>query len=176
MSQLAPLEQVLDRFLRDVTVALPDVFAAVAVLILAAVAIKLLGWVLRRFLERTLAEEDVVYRQFVLTIVLGLLWFGVILTVLSMLGLTVVAASLGTSTGFLALGVAYALSGMLEDAVAGVYLLRDPDFNAGDTVTAGGITGDVMAIELRKTRFAVGDSTVVTANAAIEQSWERHAE
>jgi len=113
---------------------------------------------------------------FVVTVVAGFLWFGVILSFLSIVGLPLIAASLGTATGFVALGVAYALSGMIEDAVAGMYLLRDPDFSPGDTVTAADVTGEVLAIELRKTRIAVDGSTVVKANGAIEKSWTKHDE
>lgn len=80
------------------------------------------------------------------------LCFGVGLSFLSIVGLTAIAASLGTATGFLALGVSYALSGMLADAVAGVYLLRDPDFMPGDRVD---------------------EDTMVRGNAEIEKKWTK---
>jgi small-conductance mechanosensitive channel len=63
---------------------------------------------------------------------------------------------------------------MIADAVAGVYLLRDPDFMPGDRVTAGDTTGVVEAIELRKTRLSVGDDVVVRGNAEIEKKWTKH--
>jgi len=109
--------------------------------------------VLRYFLRRAFPGESPVYRQFIGTVVAAFLWFAVGLSFLSLVGLTVIAGALGTATGFLALGVSYALSGMLADAVAGVYLLRDPDFQPGDTVTVDDVTGEVVAIELRKTRL-----------------------
>jgi len=176
MSQLGPLESALDRFVESVVGALPDVFSGLVFLLVAAIGIKLLTWLLRQALDRVLAAEDVVYRQFIVTVVAALLWFGAILSFLSIVGLGLIAASFGTASGFVALGVAYALSGMIEDAVAGVYLLRDPDFNAGDTVTAADITGEVSAIELRKTRFRVDGATVVKGNGAIEKSWTKHEE
>ena len=52
-------------------------------------------------------------------------WFAVALVVLDIVGLGQIATSLGTAMGFVALGVPYALSDMVEDTVAGVYLLRD---------------------------------------------------
>jgi small-conductance mechanosensitive channel len=118
-------------------------------------------------------EESGVYRQFLSTVVAVFLWFGVGLSFLTIVGLGEIAAALGTASGFLALGVSYALSGMIADAVAGIYLLRDPDFNAGDRVTAAGVTGEIRAIELRKTRFEVDGDTVVRANADIEKQWTR---
>ncbi len=89
---------------------------------------------------------------------------------LSLVGLSLIAALLGTATGFLVLGVSYALSGMIADAVAGVSLLRDPDFDVGDTVTAGDLTGEVAAIELRRTRLRVDGDVVVRAIVAIART------
>jgi len=63
---------------------------------------------------------------------------------------------------------------MIADAVAGVYLLRDPDFMSGDEVTVEDMTGTVETIELRKTRFDVGGDTVVRGNADIEKRWVKH--
>jgi len=54
------------------------------------------------------------------------LWFGVALTFLKVVGMGDIAASLGTAVGFIALGISYALSEMIEDTVAGVYLLPTP--------------------------------------------------
>ncbi|PSQ45976.1 hypothetical protein BRD17_00250 [Halobacteriales archaeon SW_7_68_16] len=130
--------------------------------------------VVRHLLPRVLPGESTVYRRFVATIVAAFLWFGAILSFLSVVGLDEIAASLGTASGFLALGVSYALSEMIADAVAGVYLLRDPDFNAGDTVTVGDMTGVVEAIELRKTRFRLDDGDIVIrGNADIEERWTK---
>jgi len=157
----------------SIVAALPNILTGLIFLAMGAVAIKIVMAVVRTVLARTLPGEAPVYRQFIAVIVLAFLWFAVGLSFLSIVGLTLIAASLGTATGFLALGVSYALSGMIADAVAGIYLLRDPDFNPGDTVTAGGVTGEVTAIELRKTRFAVEGNTVVRANAEIEKQWTK---
>ncbi|MFC7028174.1 mechanosensitive ion channel domain-containing protein [Halomicroarcula sp. GCM10025324] len=171
--QIDILNRAFEQILANVTDALPDLITGIVFLALAAVLIKLLMAVVRTALDRGLPGESPVYRQFIAVIVLVFLWFAVVLSFLSIVGLTAIAASLGTATGFLALGVSYALSGMIADAVAGVYLLRDPDFNPGDVVTAGGVTGEVVAIELRKTRFRVEGNTVVRANADIEKQWTK---
>jgi small-conductance mechanosensitive channel len=163
----------LQTFVDDVVTALPDLIAGLVFLVVAAVGVKLVMTVVRFLLDRSLPGESPVYRQFIATIVLVFLTFGVILSFLAIVGLEGIAASLGTATGFLALGVSYALSGMIADAVAGVYLLRDPDFNPGDTVDIGGVVGTVKAIELRKTRLTVEDDTVVRANAEIEKKWTK---
>jgi small-conductance mechanosensitive channel len=167
------VETALDRFVSDVVGALPDVLAGVVFLGVAFLVVRTLTYLVGRVLRRAMAGEEPVYRQFVTTVVAVFLWFGVALSFLSIVGLDAIAASLGTATGFLALGVSYALSGMIADAVAGVYLLRDPDFMPGDRVDVGGTVGEVKSIELRKTRLRVEDDTVVRANAEIEKKWTK---
>jgi small-conductance mechanosensitive channel len=171
----------LDQFAAGVVASLPKLVAGVVFLAAAAVLVWLVRRALGVVLRRALPDEPV-YARFVGTVVAVFLWFGVALSFLSVVGLDGIAASLGTASGFVALGVAYALSGMIADAVAGVYLLRDPDFQPGDTVTTGDVTGVVEQIELRKTRIAVetdGDdrerrpATLVRANAAIEKEWRK---
>ena len=163
----------LDTFVVDLTAAIPKVLAGVIFLALSYVIIRAIMLVVRAVVRRTFRGEEPVYQQFVTTVVRVFLWFGVALSFLSVVGLEDIAASLGTATGFLALGVSYALSGMIADAVAGIYLLRDPDFMPGDTVVAGDTEGTIESIELRKTRISVGEDTVVRGNAEIEKKWTK---
>lgn len=169
------LETTLNEFLASVTAGIPSVLTGVVFLVLAAVVIKAAVAVVRVVLERVYPEQPI-YVQLGATLVGVFLWFGAILGFLSAVGLPEIAAALGTASGFLALGVSYALSGMLADAVAGIYLLRDPDFNPGDTVVAGDVEGVVQSIELRKTRFRHGDDTIVHANADVEKKWTKKPE
>jgi small-conductance mechanosensitive channel len=168
------VEQAIERFVGDVAAALPRLIAGLVFLLLAAVGVKAVMIAVRALLGRALADEHPVYRRFLGRLVGLLLWFAVALAFLSVLGLGRIAAALGTASGFVALGIAYALSEMIEDAVAGIYLLRDPDFMPGDTVTSGEKTGEVKAIELRKTRLEVDGDTLVRANGKIESEWTKH--
>jgi small-conductance mechanosensitive channel len=167
------VERTLDEFVGGLIAALPGLLTGLLFLLLAGIVIKIVMTVLRFALRRSVPESQAVYAQFIATIVFVFLCFGVALSFLSIVGLTAIAASLGTATGFLALGVSYALSGMLADAVAGIYLLRDPDFMPGDRIDVGGTVGEVKAIELRKTRFRVEGDTMVRGNAEIEKKWTK---
>jgi len=164
-------EQVVQGFITDIQGALPKLLTGLVFLVISGAAIRLGRWAVATTLSRLLPDTPDIYRQFVLTVLWLFAWFGVGLAFLSIVGLGEIAAALGTATGFLALGVSYALSGMIADAVAGMYLLRDPDFNPGDQVTVGDVTGTIRAIELRKTRFDVKGDTVVRGNAEIEKRW-----
>ena len=168
--------QGLDRVVEGVASSLPRILLAVAVVAIAYAGIKIALVVVRSALEKGYAEEEMLVVDLIVTVVGIFMWFAVALVVLDLLGLGGIAASLGTATGFVALGVAYALSDMIADTVAGVYLLRDPDFNKGDTVTTGDVTGVVQSIELRKTRIKVDEDTVVIPNGKVEKGWTLEGE
>jgi small-conductance mechanosensitive channel len=161
-------------FVDGIVATLPKLFAAFVFLVGAFVVITLVRIVLKRALERLYPSDEQLVAQFLVLVATVGMWFAAALALLSVLGLEGIAASMGTAAGFLALGVSYALSDMIADAVAGLYLLRDPDFNKGDTVTTASETGTVLSIGLRKSRLELEDGDVVVlANGAVESRWRR---
>lgn len=175
------LLRVVERTLNDlaggIEVAIPRAVAGLVFITVAYVGIKIVLAILRRVLERVYDERQALVVQLFVTVIGIVLWFGVGLTFLKVVGMGEIAASLGTAVGFIALGISYALSEMIEDTVAGVYLLRDPDFELGDRVEVDGMEGTIAAIELRKSRFTLenGDTTVI-ANRDVESGWTKRAD
>jgi small-conductance mechanosensitive channel len=166
------LEETVLRFGDKLAAAIPNLLAGLVFLALAAVAIKLVRRLARGSLHRLYPDDQRLIADLFATVLSVLLWFAASLAFLNIVGFGEIAASLGTATGFVALGVSYALSEMIEDAVAGVYLLRDPDFNVGDRVETGAGSGRVAAIELRKSRIETDDGDrLVVANRSIESKW-----
>jgi small-conductance mechanosensitive channel len=167
------LTGVLDRIVTDVLAAAPGILTGLVFLAVAWVLVRVVLSVVRPAIGSLYRAEDELVVDLLVTVVGVFLWFAVILTFLKIVGMGDIAASLGTATGFIALGVSYALSNMLADTVAGVYLLRDPDFAVGDEVVVDGTTGEVTGIELRKCRLRVEDDTVVVANRDVEKRWRK---
>ena len=167
------LEETATALRDDVVTAVPRVVSAALFTLLAYVGKRVVLSVLRRVLARMFSDR----RELFVTVVGVFLWSGAALAVPKILGKGEVAASLGTAVGFVALGVSYALSGIIGDTAAGVYLLRDPDFEVGDRVVVGDIEATVAAIELPKSRFVHenGDTTVL-ANRDVESEWMKRAE
>ncbi|ELZ87237.1 hypothetical protein C453_02764 [Haloferax elongans ATCC BAA-1513] len=171
------LRQTAAEFGTAVQDAAPKVLTAVVFLALAYVGIRAILFVVRGVLDGIYPEEQDLVVDLGVAVAGVFLWFGAALALLNIVGMEEIAASLGTATGFIALGVSYALSNMIADTVAGVYLLRDPDFNPGDRVKADPVTGTVTAIELRKTRFESDEGdTVVVANRDVEKKWTKYDE
>ena len=173
MTQISSLvARSLSNFVEGLIVAVPRLLSGLIFLALAYATVRIVLSVVRRSIGRLYVGDRELVGDLIVTLVAIFLWFGVALTFLKVVGMGDIAASLGTAVGFIALGVSYALSEMIEDTVAGVYLLRDPDFNVGYRVEAKGVTGTVAAIELRKTRIDTdaGDR-IVMANREIEPRW-----
>jgi small-conductance mechanosensitive channel len=165
------IETIVSEFVRGVVAAVPKALSGLVFLTLAYVAIRIIRSLLRAVLARVYGDQELVV-ELAVTVAHLFLWFGAGLGLLKILGMGDLAASLGTATGFIALGVAFALNEMIADTVAGVYLLRDPDFNEGDLVTTASVNGTVSRIDLRKTRIRdeTGD-LVVVANRDVEERW-----
>lgn len=172
--QVGGIVSVIDSFLRSVVASFPSVLAAITFLVVAFVGITLIRSVTRRAVGATLPPDEELVVDLTVLVVSIFLWFGALLVTLDILGMGEIAASLGTATGFVALGISYALSHVVADTVAGVYLLRDPDFEVGDRVTTASVTGTVTGIGLRKTRLETTEGdTVVLANADVDKQWRR---
>ena len=144
----ALLARSLRDFLESVTAAIPRILSGLVFLGLAYVTVRVVLALVRGSVGRVYTGGRELVGNLVVTIVAVFLWFAVALTFLKIVGMGDIAASLGTAVGFVALGVSYALSEMIEDTVA--------------------------AIELRKTRIDTDDGDrIVLANREIESRWTR---
>jgi small-conductance mechanosensitive channel len=171
------VERILDESIRGILAALPRLLVGVVFLSLAYVAIRLVRSVARSVLSAMYPAEEKLVVDLAVALVGIVLWFGALLALLKIVGMGDIAASLGTATGFIGLGIAFALKEMIADTVAGVYLLQDPDFQEGDRVTTASVTGTVAGIDLRKTRIRADDGDlVVLANREVEKKWTREAD
>lgn len=167
-------ETVITEFIANIINTLPNLLSGVLFLLLAFISIKLILTILRITLSKIYAAEQDLIIDLISVIVAIFLWFGAALGLLQIIGMGEIAASLGTAAGFIGLGIAFALKNMIADTVAGVYLLRDPDFNIGDTVTIASVSGTITKIDLRKTRIRTEDNDlVVIANEDVEKKWTR---
>lgn len=166
----------LGSILTDLTAGLndlaPRVVSAIVVGVVGVILIKVLTLSLRRAVVRAGRGDDVARLS---SIVVGIFfYYSLSLAVIAILGLNELAASLGSAVGFIGLGVAYALKDVISDVVAGVYLMRDPDFTVGSRVVTGDGEGVVADVGIRKSRIdtAEGDRLVLS-NSSVDKKWTR---
>jgi len=143
--------------------------------VLVAVAYPLIG-LSTGYFERALIRSgrDESVAKLLRLVLQVFLLYSLALAVLAAVGFSGLATSLGTAVGFIGLGVSYALKDVIGEVVAGVYLIRDPDFESGDSVVTGDGSGTVEAIGLRKARIRTeeGDLLVVS-NASVDKKWTK---
>lgn len=146
------------------------ILTAAAFLVIASLGIGYAGRTVREIFSQKFRETTIL--NLIESLSKGLLWFSAILITLSILGFSEIAAALGTATGFVALGVSFALKNVLSDTVAGVYLAKDPDFNNGDRVEVDGVKGEITDVGLRKSRLRLEDGNLrVINNSDAEKKW-----
>lgn len=168
------VEQTINGFVEGMLAAAPRLLAGLVFVTLAYVAIRLVLSGVRSGLQRVYSADERAIADLTVTVAAVFLWFAAALALLKIVGMGDIAASLGTATGFIGLGIAYAMSDMIADTVAGVYLIRDPDFAPGDRVTTGSVTGTVRSVDLRKSRIELDDGdTAVLANRNVEEQWTK---
>ncbi len=115
-------------------------------------------------LERTTLDPTV--RRLVVSLVRPLVIVIAVVAALKQLSIPIstFAAIVGAST----LAVGMALRGSLSNIASGALLLTFRPFNVGDTVTVGGVTGTVHALQLFTTILHTSDGQTVTlANDAV---------
>jgi small-conductance mechanosensitive channel len=171
------VQSVLEEFLSGLVRAIPRILSGIVFLVLAYVVIRVVLRVTRSVFDRIYPEEQELIVDLSVAVVALFLWFGTALALLKIVGMGDVATSLGTASGFIGLGVAFALKEMIADTVSGVYLLRDSDFTEGDVVETASVTGTVVSIDLRKTRVRTDEGDlIVLANRDVEKKWTKRAD
>lgn len=140
--------------------------------IISAFVVLLLGmWVISRVAkisEKTMAKRslDVSLRTFLKSLISIGLKIILIVTVAGMMGIG--TASFVTILGAAGLAVGLALQGSLSNFAGGVLILIFKPFKVGDTVEAGGQTGEVREIQIFNTILLTADhKTVILPNGPL---------
>jgi len=133
------------------------------------VALKIIVALLERALRAAKTEPTIVSLVRSATNAAG--WVLILGGVLKALGLNEIAMAVSGSIALIALGIAGAASGTIGDIIAGMFLVSDPDFRVGYTVTAAGVKGVIESIDLRKTRIRGEDGKLhVVPNRSVESA------
>lgn len=99
------------------------------------------------------------------------LWFIVIMCVVSELNLGELLKPIIGGSVIIAAAFALAVKDILADAVAGLFLLSDHQFNIGDRVETMKYRGEIINVTLRKTRIKTDEGMIVVLpNGKIDSS------
>lgn len=136
-----------------------DVVAALVILIVGALAIRLLGTALRKALIRSDGRHALVSR-FIVSVLVKTAWAFLAVIILGKLGVNVgpLIAGLGV-TGFV-LGFAFQES--LGSLASGLMIAINEPFKVGDYVAVGGFEGTVLQLDMMAVTLATPDNRRIT--------------
>ncbi|MCK4397395.1 MAG: mechanosensitive ion channel family protein [Methanophagales archaeon] len=142
--------------------------------VVAFFVIGLIKRLIRRFLSTTVLPLDA--QNLLRRIAVYGLWFAVLMYVTVELKLEEIFMPLLGASVLVGAAVALAVKNTLSDAVAGIFLLLDRQFNIGDEIETMKYRGEIIDVTLRKTRLKTGDGTIVVLpNGKIDSSgWVLH--
>ncbi len=90
----------------------------------------------------------------------------VIFLILSAIGVD--TSSILAGLGILSLIIGLGVTSLVEDVVAGIFIIAEHLFDIGDTIVLDGFRGKVIEIGIRSTKLAdVGDDVLVVRNSSI---------
>jgi small-conductance mechanosensitive channel len=102
--------------------------------------------------------------------------FGAVAIAAVVAGFPVILGAFATIAGALALGVAFAAGDIIENFVAGIFILKDKPFEVGDYIEWNGNGGIVREIDLRVSKLDTWDNEQLTvpngelANAVVKNT------
>lgn len=157
------MQEYFTNFLDTLVASIPNILAALFILV---ISLYLAGWLsrlVRRALERREAQPGLT-NLLAQTLRWAIITFGVISALQHFFNVTAFLAGLG----ILGFTVGFALQDIMKNFAAGVILLLQQPFRVGDAVTAASYGGTVLSVDLRTTGMKTWDGRIVTLpNASI---------
>ena len=158
------LNSYLDQFMRALVDYTPRVISALLVLFIGLWLVKRIARLAEKAMMRR--QLEVSLRTFLKSLVSIGLKIILIVTVAGMIGIG--TASFVTILGAAGLAVGLALQGSLSNFAGGVLILIFKPFKVGDTIEAGGQTGEVLEIQIFNTILLTTDhKTVILPNGPL---------
>jgi small conductance mechanosensitive channel len=141
-----------------------NILVAIIVYVIGAWMIKWVKKLILKMLERS--KVDTTLYTFLISIVNVVLWFTLIIIIISILGIeTSSFIALFASAG---VAIGMALSGTLQNFAGGVMILLFKPFKVGDYIEAQGFAGTVKEIQIFNTILLTNDAqTIIIPNGGL---------
>lgn len=163
--------EMLEPFIEPVIKFFPKVPNAILALIFGYLLVMIARYLIKESL--VVAKTPRALTQMILSIANFFMWVLLIAAILKSLGLGQVALALSGSVAITGVLLATGASTLVTDLIAGLYLVKDRDFNVGYTIKSGEIEGEIEKIDLRKVRIRdkSGKLHVVPSSIFDKNQW-----
>lgn len=143
---------------------IPNILAAILILVVGLWIIRVISRMLRKFFERK--DYDITLEKFIMDLVNWGLKLVLIVLVVTQLG--VKSTSLVAMLGAAGLAIGLALQGSLSNFAGGVLILLFKPFKVGDFISAQGTDGTVKTISIFHTKLTTfGNQQVIIPNGKL---------
>ncbi len=151
-----------------VALAVPTLTFVIGVLFVAYIVIYLIQRVVKRLFGKVDFNPDLEYLAY--RAIGWVSWFLVLIWLVGQLGQQEIFASLIAGGTLAGLAIALAVKDSLADVVGGILLLGDKHFDLHDKIKTNGIEGEIIEVDLRKTRIKTPDGAIhIVSNAKIDK-------
>lgn len=140
----------LDKLVSDFVLYIPKIPTVLTVVLGGGLVIKVFNKSVRKMLE--IAKVDRTLIQFVTTFIAFACWVFLISLVFSVLGFTQISLAFSGSIALVIMGVASNAGNLVQDLLAGIFLIAEPDFKVGQQVRLNTITGKIVGLDIKKTK------------------------
>lgn len=154
-----------------VTNALPRLPRLIITLIVGILILYLAMWLFERLLK--LVRTPTTLAGILVSIARVVMWVILIATLFQAAGLPQVALALSSSLAITGVALGAGANSMVQDIIAGLFLVQDRDFNTGYRIKSGDIDGRVRRMDMRKIRIEddKGQIHVVPTSVFDKMSW-----
>ncbi|ACL69284.1 mechanosensitive ion channel family protein [Halothermothrix orenii] len=131
-------------------------------------------FIIENFFNKIMKKEKLtpVYLPVIINLIKFILWILSIGIVLIILGFKELAITLGGVVAVFGFVSAQTLSSILRDLIAGVFLILDDDFNTGYRVRVNKVEGEVLTINIRKTKIKDSHNNIhIIPNRKVDNNY-----
>ena len=165
---MATLFTGLDKIYLSMSLALPTLLFVGGTLLVAYIAINVIQRFVKSLLSKVDFNPDLEYLAY--RAIAWVAWFFVLVWLVGNLGQEEIFAALIAGGTLAGLAIALAVKDSLSDVVGGILLLQDEHFDLHDRIKIGSVEGEIMEVDLRKTRIKTDDGNLhIFSNAKIDK-------
>ena len=161
--------ELLQEIYQNAMLYLPKLPAAIVVVGVGSMLIRFLKKIAGKLMQRFKLEAGII--GFVQAFITFACWVLLISIVFAVLGFPQISVAFSGSIALILVGVASNANSMIQDLLAGVFLLADPDFKVGAQVKVNNVEGTVINLDIKKTKIMDADGRIhVVSNRTFDSS------
>ncbi len=150
-------------FLNTLWAFVPDIIKCVQIITITLIITCIILYVIRKHFMKT--RRGVTVSQLVCNLIKWVVAIFLVIAVLAVWGVDTTA--LITGAGVITLVVGLGMQSLIQDVVAGLFIIFENEFNVGDIITIDGYRGEVVEIGIRTTKLKALGNVKIFNNSAI---------